>query len=113
MVSSIALEKSKETKLRQIQSRKGKKRSISKARKEKEALTSSSASNNFLSTYQVLGRFWRPRAGNEMELTVQWGGLTKTCTNDSSWNNCHGKDFFPVVKGYHVQCYAEKSMLGK
>ena len=83
------------------------------ARKEKEALTSSSASNNFLSTYQVLGRFWRPRAGNEMELTVQWGGLTKTCTNDSSWNNCHGKDFFPVVKGYHVQCYAEKSMLGK
>ena len=113
MVSSIALEKSKQTKLRQIQSRKGKKRSISKARKEKEALTSSSASNNFLSTYQVLGRFWRPRAGNEMELTVQWGGLTKTCTNDSSWNNCHGKDFFPVVKGYHVQCYAEKSMLGK
>ena len=39
MVNSIALEKSKETKLRQIQSRKGKKRSISKARKEKEALT--------------------------------------------------------------------------
>ena len=94
MVSSVALEKSKETKLRQIQSRKGKKGSISKARQEKEALTSSLASNNFLSTYQVLGRFWRLRAGNEMELTIQWGGFTKTCTNNSSWNDCHGKDFF-------------------